>query len=126
MTNQANKTPGTNKIGLLTEIARNARLAWRLLSDGRVSTMTKLIIPGLAIAYILSPIDLIPDALLGLGQLDDLALLALAVKFFIDLCPTDVVREHRNMMAGVMPPEPTPRPAEKADTVVDAEYRVIE
>ncbi len=125
MTNQANKAPG-NKVGLLTEIARNGRLVWRLLSDGRVSMLTKLVLPGLAVAYLLWPVDLLPDVFLGLGQLDDLALLALAVKLFIDLCPADIVRQHRSAIAGVTPPQPTGRDSGKSDTVVDAEYRVIE
>jgi uncharacterized membrane protein YkvA (DUF1232 family) len=33
-----------------------------------------------AVAYIISPIDLIPDVMLGVGQLDDLAVLAIAMK----------------------------------------------
>ena len=30
----------------------------------------------------------------GLGQLDDIAVLLLGIKFFIELAPPDVVREH--------------------------------
>lgn len=33
-----------------------------------------------AVGYIISPIDLIPDFMLGVGQLDDLAVLAIAMK----------------------------------------------
>lgn len=126
MSDQTNKTPGTNRVGLLTEIARNGQLVWRLLSDGRVSALTKLMLPGLAVAYFLWPADLMPDVFLGLGQLDDLAVLALAVKLFIDLCPADIVRQHRSTLAGVMPPaQPADKPR-KSEAVVDAEYRVIE
>lgn len=126
MANQTNQTSSPNKVGLLTEIARNARLVWRLLSDARVSTLTKLAIPGLAAAYLLWPADLLPDVFLGLGQLDDLALLALAIKFFIDLCPADIVREHRSVVAGVTPPAQAKPDTGKADAVVDAEYRILE
>lgn len=126
MASQTNRTSGTNKSGLLTEIAHNARLVWRLLSDNRIATLTKLTIPGLAAAYLLWPADLLPDVFLGLGQLDDLALLALAVKVFIDLCPADIVRQHRSAIAGVTPPVPPEQKAGKSDTVVDAEYRVID
>lgn len=126
MAKQTYKASETNKVGLLQEIARNARLVWRLLSDRRVSTLKKLAIPALAAAYLLWPADLLPDVFLGLGQLDDLALLALAVKLFIDLCPADIVRQHRDAIAGVTPPPGTQRNAGKADTVVDAEYRVID
>jgi uncharacterized membrane protein YkvA (DUF1232 family) len=75
------------------DVARQARLAWRLFWDRRVPLWTKLIPPA-ALAYLLFPIDLIPDVALGLGQLDDVAVLLIGVKLFIELAPPDVVREH--------------------------------
>jgi uncharacterized membrane protein YkvA (DUF1232 family) len=36
-----------------------------------------------ALAYIISPIDLIPDYMLGLGQIDDAAILGVSV-FFLE------------------------------------------
>ena len=75
------------------DVARQARLAWRLLWDQRVPLWTKFI-PPLAMAYVLFPIDLIPDVALGLGQLDDVAVLLIGVKLFIELAPPDVVHEH--------------------------------
>ena len=77
----------------LQDVARQARLAWRLFWDQRVPLWTKLIPPA-ALAYLLFPIDLIPDVALGLGQLDDVAVLLIGVKLFIELAPPDVVREH--------------------------------
>ena len=77
----------------LQDVARQARLAWRLFWDRRVPMWTKLIPPA-ALAYLLFPIDLIPDVALGLGQLDDVAVLLIGVKLFIELAPPDVVREH--------------------------------
>ena len=47
------------------------RLSWRLLRDERVSAF-KFALPALLALYLMSPIDLIPDFLLGLGQMDDL------------------------------------------------------
>jgi uncharacterized membrane protein YkvA (DUF1232 family) len=77
----------------LRDWTRQARLAWRLFRDRRVPLWTKLIPPA-ALGYILFPIDLIPDAALGLGQLDDIAVLLIGIKLFIELAPPDVVREH--------------------------------
>ncbi len=77
----------------LRELVRQFQLAWRLFWDRRVPWPPKLI-PPLALAYVLSPIDILPDVTLGLGQLDDIAVLLLAIKLFIELCPVDVVREH--------------------------------
>lgn len=40
---------------------------------------TDILLPALALLYVISPIDLIPDFVLGIGALDDLAILALAI-----------------------------------------------
>jgi len=77
----------------LRDVARQARLAWRLFWDRRVPLWTKLIPPAV-LAYVMSPIDIIPDVALGLGQLDDVAVLLIGVKLFIELAPPEVVREH--------------------------------
>jgi len=77
----------------LQDAARQGRLAWRLFWDSRVPLWTKLIPPA-ALAYVIFPLDIIPDVALGLGQLDDLAVLLLGIKLFIEVAPPDVVREH--------------------------------
>jgi uncharacterized membrane protein YkvA (DUF1232 family) len=87
-------------IGIIAELVRNLQLIWRLFNDPRVSAGLKLIVP-LAIVYIISPLDLIPDFLPGLGQLDDLAILLLSIKLFIDLAPKDIVQEHLDAMRSV-------------------------
>jgi len=124
MTTPAGATPSTdNRTGLIAYLLRNLRLAWQLLLDGRVPLLTKLIIPGLMGLYILSPIDIIPDWFVGLGQLDDLAVLVLAVKLFIELSPHDIVQEHlRRLTGGGSTPQSGPTPEGE---VVDGEYRVI-
>jgi len=87
--------PGdTNAIvSWIEDAVRQIRLTWRLLFDERVSGWLKLI-PPVALAYALFPVDIIPDVLLGFGQLDDLAILLIGIKAFIELAPADVVREH--------------------------------
>jgi uncharacterized membrane protein YkvA (DUF1232 family) len=86
---------------VLSEIARQARLVLRLLKDGRVPVWPKLIIPGV-IVYILSPIDLLADPILGLGQIDDVAVLLIGLKLFVELCPADIVREHLDALSSVV------------------------
>ena len=113
-----------NRTGLIAYLLRNLRLAWKLLLDSRVPSLTKLIIPGLMALYILSPIDIVPDALLGLGQLDDLAVFVLAVKLFIELSPNDIVQEHlRSLTGGSSTPSPD---TESKGEVVEGEYKVID
>ncbi|PKO21730.1 MAG: hypothetical protein CVU38_13185 [Chloroflexi bacterium HGW-Chloroflexi-1] len=108
------------KAGLLTEVVRSARLVWRLLKDPRVATATKLLIPGLVGAYLLWPVDLLPDVIPLVGQVDDLVLLALGAKLFIELCPPEIVRQHQADLAGGA------RRDAAGGEVVDGDYRVIE
>jgi uncharacterized membrane protein YkvA (DUF1232 family) len=84
----------------LLEIWRSMQLVWHLMLDPRVPFLPKLIVPLVAI-YILSPIDIVPEALfLFVGALDDIALLFFGTKLFISLCPPDVVMEHRRALGG--------------------------
>lgn len=72
---------------------RLVRLVLRLLRDPRVPARSKaaLLLVG---AYLASPIDIIPDFLGGLGQLDDLILAAFALDQILNRVPDEVVREH--------------------------------
>ncbi|NLE44638.1 MAG: DUF1232 domain-containing protein [Chloroflexi bacterium] len=88
------KPRDANSIVLWIEDAlRQLRLAWRLFWDNRVPFWTKLI-PMVTLVYLLSPIDLIPDLALGLGQLDDLAAAMIGLMIFIDSVPAELRREH--------------------------------
>ena len=87
--------------GLLSEILKQGRLILRLLGDGRVSIWPKLIIPA-TVVYILSPIDFLSDPILGLGQLDDVAVFLIGMKLFVELCPTEIVREHLDNLSAVI------------------------
>lgn len=50
------------------------------------------------IAYAVSPIDLIPDFIPVLGQLDDLVIVPLGLVLAIKLIPADVLAEHRQRL----------------------------
>jgi uncharacterized membrane protein YkvA (DUF1232 family) len=78
----------------LKDIVRQMQLAWRLFWDGRVPLWTK-VVPPAVLAYVLSPIDILSDfPPMGLNQLDDVAVVLLGVRLFIELAPPEVVREH--------------------------------
>jgi uncharacterized membrane protein YkvA (DUF1232 family) len=49
---------------------------------------------ALLVPYLASPIDLIPDFLPGIGQLDDALLVALALRYVMRRAGPDVVSEH--------------------------------
>jgi uncharacterized membrane protein YkvA (DUF1232 family) len=88
-------------VGWLAQMLKQGRLILRLMGDRRVSIWPKLIIPA-TVAYILSPIDILADPMLGLGQLDDVAVLFIGLKLFVELCPTDIVRQHLDELASVV------------------------
>ena len=49
------------------------------------------------------PFDLIPDVIPIVGEIDDLVVLVLAARWFMQWCPPDVVREHVRAMAAGRP-----------------------
>ena len=104
------------RIGGIAEVARNIRLIWRLFSDRHVPLWTKAI-PFLALAYVIWPIDIVPDALLGLGQLDDLTIILLGLKAFISLSPAAIVDQYRNKLR---------QDSGGAQDIVDTSYRVLD
>lgn len=110
-------TPKNTDPSVLIEIWRSMQLVWQLMLDARVPFFPKLIVP-LIILYVLSPLDVIPDVILVLGQLDDIALLFFGTKLFINLCPPDVVAEHRRALGG--------GPEFTSDEYMDGTYRVVD
>jgi uncharacterized membrane protein YkvA (DUF1232 family) len=69
------------------------RLLGGLLGDRRVSTVDKLLVAA-AIAYVVSPMDLIPDWIPFLGQVDDVYLVVTALQRLIANAGRRVVRAH--------------------------------
>ena len=81
------------RIGALRALVGSARLSWRLVRDPRTPLGHKLLLAGL-LALILSPINWIPSFIPILGQMEDLALLALALKVFLKRVPPELKHEH--------------------------------
>jgi uncharacterized membrane protein YkvA (DUF1232 family) len=82
------------KLRLLLHGPNLIKLYWRLFTDRRVSVIPKAVLVA-GIVYFVVPMDFIPDfPMVGLGQLDDVAVLALALKGFISMAPRTVVEEH--------------------------------
>ncbi|GAB4500479.1 MAG: hypothetical protein Fur0035_00190 [Anaerolineales bacterium] len=75
--------------GMLQELTFRAKLIFRLMGDWRVSPLVKLL-PVAGLLYWLLPLPL--DNLIPV--VDDAALVWLTSYFFIELCPTDVIREY--------------------------------
>ncbi len=87
-----------NKRGLLKQflslpVKGKLVVAWRLFRDPRVPLVAKLVFPPVAL-YLVMPIDIIPDFIPVIGQLDDLLIVAGGMALFLRLCPGTVVVEH--------------------------------
>lgn len=87
----------------------------RLARDTRVPKEPK-IVAGIAIAYLISPIDLIPDMVVGLGWLDDLILAVYALKRVLLDVDQDIILEHWTGDGDLL--EKVQEIVEKADSLV--------
>lgn len=80
-------------MGTISEIPNFLRLLYGLITDSRVASIDKLIVAG-AIAYILMPIDIIPDFIPFLGEVDDVFVLILALQRLIGNAGRAVIAEY--------------------------------
>jgi uncharacterized membrane protein YkvA (DUF1232 family) len=87
-----------NFFQLLIHLPSFVKLFSRLIKDPRVSASPKLVVAGI-LAYVILPTDLLPDFLVGIGQMDDLAVIIGGLKLFLNLCPSEVVQEHLKAIA---------------------------
>ena len=74
------------RLGLLARLCQNLKLLLPLIRDYwkgnyREVSIKSIVIFVLGLAYIISPIDLIPDYIIGLGQIDDVAILGTTLYF---------------------------------------------
>ncbi|MBN1992761.1 MAG: DUF1232 domain-containing protein [Anaerolineae bacterium] len=83
----------TKSLAFLAGLIKRIRLVWNLFWDSRVPMWTKLVVPG-SLLYLISPVDFVPDVVLGLGQLDDLSVILLGLALFVKLCPPEVVQAY--------------------------------
>ena len=77
----------------IKQLPNYLRLLGGLLTDRRVSGFDKLLVAG-AIAYIAMPIDLIPDFIPFLGEVDDVFLLVLALQRLVANAGRPVLQAH--------------------------------
>ncbi len=93
-------TPNLESLNLLQRV----QLAWNLMRDDRVAPWVKRVGPMAILAYVLSPIDVIPDFLLGPGQVDDLGIVAIGLvillRMLVRFAPDEVVGEHVARITG--------------------------
>lgn len=75
------------RLSLLWTLVRgDLRKLWWALRDPRAPGWLKLAAAGLAL-YLVSPVDLLPDAIPFIGALDDLVLLPMAIHWLLQRLP---------------------------------------
>lgn len=77
----------------IRQIPSYLRLLGGLLVDRRVALLDKALVAG-AIAYIVSPLDLIPDFIPFLGEVDDVFFLMTALERLVANAGIDVIEDH--------------------------------
>lgn len=77
----------------IRQLPQYLRLLGGLLTDRRVSMVDKLLVVG-AIAYIVTPIDLIPDFIPFFGEVDDVFVLVLALQRLVANAGRLVLLDH--------------------------------
>ncbi len=70
-----------------------AALLWRLFKDKRVTIKVKIMVAGVA-AYLVSPIDIIPDFIPFIGTIDDVAIAFFGLNAIINEVPEEIILEN--------------------------------
>jgi uncharacterized membrane protein YkvA (DUF1232 family) len=78
---------------MVIKLPTYARVVWGIVRDPRTPVGLKGLLMA-ALAYVVLPVDLIPDAIPILGQADDLTVLLLVLDLFIQNAPPEVRAEH--------------------------------
>jgi len=104
--------------GVFRDVANQIKLILRLMADPRVNLFFKLLPIG-SLIYLIFP-DFFP-----LNPIDDALVIGLGTYMFVELCPPDVVQEHKDALRLVVPgnwKDPEDPEIDESD-VVDGEFR---
>ena len=90
----------------LFRLISSIRLVWKLLTDSRVPFWIRIALP-LALIYVISPIDILPDFIPVMGRVDDIIAVVAGIMILLKLAPKKVVNQHKK----------------DNQTIIDGEYR---
>jgi len=77
----------------ISAVPNLVKLGYRLVRDPRVPVKHKAFL-GVALAYLVAPVDVIPDFIPLIGRADDLLLLAFALNSIFEAAGEAIVHEH--------------------------------
>ena len=109
---------------VLPRMLRTAYLVWKLTFDSRVPLLLRLLVPT-ALVYFVVPVSIVPDVLpFGVGLIEDLLLLLLAVWALIRFAPAHVVEDYAPWRASSKSSRTSPERG--PSKVVDSTYRIVD
>jgi len=109
----------------LGELMQQIKLVYYLIRDRDVPIYLK-VLPFLGVLYVLFPIDIITDIIPVLGQIDDLMILTIGAKVFIELAPAHVVAKYIDQMRGQTIVEGTATDVEMPIKLIEADVVGVE
>ncbi|MGD2155980.1 MAG: hypothetical protein PVG14_10830 [Anaerolineales bacterium] len=106
--------------GFFHDLSNQVKLILRLMADPRVNPIIKVLPIGSLLYFILFP-DLAP------GPIDDALVVGIGLYLFVELCPPEVVKEHREALENVVPgewrnPEAGDKDIDEED-IIEGEFR---
>lgn len=106
-----------------SDILRDFAVVWQLMGDPQVPVLLRLGLPVFAILYLISPIDLL------MGPVDDIAVILLASRVFVQLAPQAAVRRALIRLGRIPPDEPDREVWDiwdEDDKTIPGEWRTID
>ncbi len=100
---------------LFGSFGQQIRLIVRLMADKRISLLLKAL-PVFSIVYLISPLDF------AIPVIDDAFVLWLANTLFLDLCPQEIVEEHRASLEHLAEEKQKQEKIDEND-IIDAKYK---
>lgn len=83
---------------LFLKFKRELELYRNILADPRTPRLTKILL-GSAVAYAVTPVDIIPDFIPVVGQLDDAIIVPALVYLALKTIPKPLLEEHRRALS---------------------------
>jgi len=120
MTEKRNRSldlPKEANQGFFKEFINNIKLIVRLLKDDRVNFWLKFLPVG-ALIYLVFPMDILP-----INPLDEALVVWLGGYLFIELCPQDIVQEHKQAIRQSLFDE---KDVDESGEVIDGEFNRID
>lgn len=113
----------------ISDIVRDLAVAWQLMGDPQVSILLKLCLPLFAIFYWISPIDLLTGM-----PFDDIAVIVLASRLFVQFAPQSAVERALVRLGRGSRVRPTDQPdrdvwdiwEEDENNTISGDWRVVD